>query len=665
MTQTAQLDWPDGLPYSTAFGDVYFSRDSGLEETRHVFVDNNRLPERFAALQANQVFTIGETGFGTGLNFLCAWQSFRRHAPADARLSFVTVEKFPLAAADLKRALALWPDLAREADELCARYTAPPSGWHRFVLDQGRVCLTLIVGDAVQCLPQIDARIDAWFLDGFAPAKNPDMWSDMLFGAMAQLSAPGASFATFTSAGFVRRGLQQAGFAVEKVAGYGSKREMSRGVFQGNGTPPAWQAPWFAYPRLPADAERRAVVVGGGVAGAASARSLANRGWQVTLIERHPTLAREGSGNVQGILYARLSAHGTPLTQLVLAGYRYSLMLLQQWFADQPQAWSQTGVLQLPVDDDERQKQQALLASGLAGDWIEWLNREAASQRAGIELPQGGLFFPHAGWLHPPALARALCEHPNIEIRTDTSVLELSRSESEGQWIVCGESGAMALGTVVVLAGAADSAAFDSTSHLPLKRIRGQVTHLPATADSQVLRTVLCHEGYIAPALQGMHTLGASFKFNVDHLQLTAEEHQENLDMLLAMAPALHHATHADTLDITRLGGRAAWRCTSPDYLPLIGPVVPLRDFVRTYASLALDASHKPTTPAPWAPGLYVNTAHGSRGMITAPLSGEILAAQIEGEPAPLSSALMQALHPNRFAWRRLIRGKIDPAEYL
>ncbi|MBV8469537.1 bifunctional tRNA (5-methylaminomethyl-2-thiouridine)(34)-methyltransferase MnmD/FAD-dependent 5-carboxymethylaminomethyl-2-thiouridine(34) oxidoreductase MnmC [Paludibacterium sp.] len=665
MTHTAQLDWPEGLPFSTAFGDVYFSRDSGLEETRHVFIDGNRLPERFAALAPQQVFTIGETGFGTGLNFLCAWQCFRRHAPPNARLSFVSVEKFPLAAADLRRALALWPELAAEADALCARYVAPPPGWHRFVFDQGRVTLTLIVGEAVPCWQMAEARVDAWFLDGFAPSKNPDMWHDTLFQTMARLARPGASFATFTSAGFVRRGLQAAGFVVEKVPGYGSKREMSRGHYAGGGAQPEWEAPWFAHAPLPAGAERRAVIVGGGVAGAASAWSLANRGWQVALIERHPTLAREGSGNDQGVLYARLSAHDTPLTQLVLAGYRYSLALLQQLLTDRPDDWRQTGVLQLPVDDNDLLKQQALLASGLADGWVEWLDRHAASERAGIELPQGGLFFPQGGWLHPPALARALCDHPGIDVITNTSVLELSQNAADGQWVVSGEQGAIAFGSVVVLAGGADSAAFDCTSHLPLKRIRGQITHLPATADSQALRIVLCHEGYVAPARQGIHTLGASFKFNAEHLLLTAEEHQDNLAMLAAMAPALHAACQADMLDVAHLDGRAGWRCTSPDYLPLIGPVAPMRDFVRAYAPLALDASLKLTEPAPWATGLYVNTAHGSRGMITAPLSGEILAAQIDNEPAPLSAALMQALHPNRFMLRHLMRGKIDPAEYL
>ncbi|HHW1859448.1 TPA: bifunctional tRNA (5-methylaminomethyl-2-thiouridine)(34)-methyltransferase MnmD/FAD-dependent 5-carboxymethylaminomethyl-2-thiouridine(34) oxidoreductase MnmC [Pseudomonas aeruginosa] len=326
--QHAQLDWDEnGQPLSRAFGDVYFSRHSGLNETRHVFLATNRLAERFAALGDGEVLCIGETGFGTGLNFLCAWQLFERVAPAGARLEFVSVEKFPLAAADLRRALALWPELAPWSEALLGQYLAVHPGFQRLAFAGGRVGLTLLLGDALECLPQLDARVDAWFLDGFAPAKNPDMWSPVLFAELARLSAPQATLGTFTSAGFVRRGLVEAGFAMQRVPGYGQKREMLSGTYQG---PPANAGkPWYARP-APHAGRRAALVVGGGLAGCASAASLAARGWQVTLIERHPGLAREASGNPQGVLYLKLSAHGTPLSRLVLSGFGHTRRLLER-----------------------------------------------------------------------------------------------------------------------------------------------------------------------------------------------------------------------------------------------------------------------------------------------------------------------------------------------
>ncbi|POA98103.1 bifunctional tRNA (5-methylaminomethyl-2-thiouridine)(34)-methyltransferase MnmD/FAD-dependent 5-carboxymethylaminomethyl-2-thiouridine(34) oxidoreductase MnmC [Chromobacterium sinusclupearum] len=653
-TAPAQLDWHDGQPFSIAFGDVYFSRDSGLEETRHVFLKHNQLEERFAALPPHGRFVIAETGFGTGLNFLCAWQQFEALAPADARLHFVSAEKYPLTPRDLSQALALWPELAPWSAQLLAQYDTLAPGWHRFLLAGGRVTLTLMVGDVLDALPRLDARIDAWFLDGFAPAKNPDMWQPELFRQMARLSAPGASFATFTSAGVVRRGLAEAGFEVKKAPGHGRKRHISHGWIA---QPPTagWQPPWYARPPQ-RRRERSAIVIGGGIAGAATAHSLAVRGWQVTVIERLPRLAGAASGNPQGVLYTKLSPHMTPLTQLVLSGYAYSLRTLATQLPKDGKDWAACGVLQLAYDAKESEKQQALTALGLPLEIMRKLDQAEAGELAGMPLPSGGLFFPQGGWVHPPALVRQLATHPNITHRIGRSALELSHNPAEGCWTVSDAEGPLAAASVVVLAASAETAQFDPTSHLPLKKIRGQVSEVAATEDSAALRTVLCGEGYISPARQGRHCLGATFKFDTDNLTVREEEHAENLAMLAELAPALHAALGQSPQAIA---GRAAFRCTSPDYLPLIGPVVTRRDFVRAYRELAHDATLQPETDCPWTAGLYVNAAHGSRGMITAPLSGEILAALLEDEPAPLPADLMQAVHPSRFLLRDLIRRKL------
>ncbi len=225
------LDWRDGQPYSRIFGDIYFSRSSGIEEARHVFLRNNCLAKRWQALAPKGLFTVAETGFGTGLNFLCAWQLWRETAPETARLQFVSTEKYPLSCADLGRALAMWPELSALTRLLLTQYALPSSGMQQLLFNDGRVTLTLLLGDACETLSQLHAEIDAWFLDGFAPAKNPDMWQPELFDTMSRLSAHGATFATYTCAGMVRRGLISAGFEVEKVPGFGTKREMLRGSY--------------------------------------------------------------------------------------------------------------------------------------------------------------------------------------------------------------------------------------------------------------------------------------------------------------------------------------------------------------------------------------------------------------------------------------------------
>ncbi|WP_054287080.1 bifunctional tRNA (5-methylaminomethyl-2-thiouridine)(34)-methyltransferase MnmD/FAD-dependent 5-carboxymethylaminomethyl-2-thiouridine(34) oxidoreductase MnmC [Gulbenkiania mobilis] len=655
MTSHASLDWQDGQPVSPAFGDVYFSRESGLEETRHVFLAGNRLPERFAALPAGARFTIAETGFGTGLNFLAAWACFLAHAPADSRLSFVSTEKFPLRREDMARALALWPELERERDALLTQYGSLPSGWHRFLFEEGRVTLTLLVGDVLETLPELDAQVDAWFLDGFAPARNPDMWQPALFAQVARLCAPHGTFATFTSAGAVRRGLAEAGFAVRKVPGHGLKREMSIGELE---RPPqqGWQAPWYACPTPPV--ERSAIVIGGGIAGASTAFSLAERGWRVTLVERHPQLAQEASGNPQGVLYAKLSAHFPPLTRLILAGYGYTLRTLQARHPASEATWAPCGVLQLAYDEEEAARQQKLASAGLPDTLLRTVDQITASALAGLPMPSGGLFFPEGGWVNPPSLVERLATHPRITRRCGEAVLELDWNPEERLWVAQGERAALAMGAVVVLASAAEAAAFDSTRHLPLKRIRGQVTVTPATEASRALKTVLCGHSYISPVRYNTHCMGATFKFNTEDASVNLFEHQENLDMLSTLAPSVFHALGGPRQAMQALGGRAAFRCTTPDYLPLVGPVADAAAFNRVYAPLARDATEHLTTPAPWVPGLYVNTGHGSRGLITAPLSGEVIAACVEGEPAPLPRSLLNGLHPSRFLLRNLVRRK-------
>ncbi|MGY2265156.1 bifunctional tRNA (5-methylaminomethyl-2-thiouridine)(34)-methyltransferase MnmD/FAD-dependent 5-carboxymethylaminomethyl-2-thiouridine(34) oxidoreductase MnmC [Pseudomonas sp. SDO5561_S422] len=651
----AQLDWDDqGRPHSRVFDDVYFSDKSGLEETRYVFLEQNRLQERFAALPVGGRLVIGETGFGTGLNFLCAWQLFEQHAVAGARLHFVSVEKYPLSHADLQRALALWPELAPFAEQLLAQYIAIHQGFQRLVLDNGRVTLTLLIGDALEQLPQLDAQVDAWFLDGFAPAKNPDMWTADLFAELARLAAPGSTISTFTSTGWVRRLINAAGFKMKRTPGIGHKWEILRGEFLGwpAETPaPAAAKPWFARPPA-VSGERHALVIGGGLAGCATAASLAARGWRVSLLERHAALAQEASGNPQGVLYLKLSAHGTALSQLILSGFGHTRRLLEH--LQRGVDWDGCGVLQLAFNAKEAER-QAQLAGAFAPDLLHLLDKEQAQARAGITLEHGGLFFPEGGWVHPPALCEWQARHPLIEVLQHHDALELK--QVDGQWQALQGDTVLAQASVVVLAGAAEIKRFSFSADLPLKRIRGQITRLPQTAQSQALATVVCAEGYVAPPRLGEHTLGASFDFKSDDLTPTVAEHAGNLEMLREISLDLLQRLGADSLAPEQLEGRAAFRCTSPDYLPIVGPLAQREAFDHTYAALGKDARQVPDAPCPWLHGVYINSGHGSRGLVTAPLCAELLAAWLDNEPLPLPRSVSETCHPNRFALRALIRG--------
>lgn len=649
--QQAHLDWDaQGQPLCARFDDLYFSNEDGLAETRYVFLANNQLPERFAALTADQQLVIGETGFGTGLNFLCAWQLFEQHAVTGARLHFVSVEKYPLNKADLQRALDLWPELAPYAEQLLAQYMALPPGFQRLVFADGRIVLTLLIGDALELLGQLDAQVDAWFLDGFAPAKNPDMWTPELFAELARLSHASTTLGTFTSTGYVRRRLNDAGFKMKRVPGLGKKWEVLKGGFIGQAE--VREKPWFARPPQPVG-PRSALVIGAGLAGCATAASLAQRGWQVTLLERHAAIAQEASGNPQGVLYLKLSAHHTTLSRLIVSGFGHTRRLLERLHKGQD--WDSCGVLQLAFDAKEAQR-QAQLAAAFPADLLTNLDRSAAETIAGITLPAGGLFYPEAGWVHPPALCALLSQQPNIQLQLHQEALELRRDGDS--WQAWNGEQLLASASVVVLASAAEIKGFSQSADLPLKRIRGQISRLPATATSRALNTVVCAEGYVAPVRQDEHTLGASFDFNSDDLTLNSADHASNLQLLEEISPELSGALNAAALDPEQLQGRAAFRCTSPDYLPIVGPLADTAAFAEAYAVLSKDARQVPDTPCPWLEGLYINSGHGSRGLITAPLSGELLAAWLDNEPLPLPRSVAEACHPNRFALRKLIRGK-------
>lgn len=647
------IDWVDGQPYSPQFGDVYFSRASGIEEARHVFLEGNRIVERFAALAPDGVFAIGETGFGTGLNFLCAWRAFREAAPAGARLHYVSTELLPLSAADLGRALSLWPELQPLATRLLEQWDDQPRGWQRFVFDGGRVALTLLIGDARETLPQLDGVIDAWFLDGFAPSRNPELWAPELMQVVSAHSRAGTTCATYSSAGDVRRALQAAGFRIEKTPGFGPKREMLRGVCEAP-APVPYRAPWLQRP-LTESLRREAIVIGAGLAGTAAAASLAARGIDVVLIERHETIAQEASGNAQGVLYAKFSPHDTALTRLLVAGMQFSLREIAHRLPEDGSTWSRCGVLQLAHDAAEVHRQSGLARQAWPATFLRSVERTEAAALAGVAVETGGLFLERAGWVHPPALCTAFTRHPRIRVLASSEALQIDRLPA-GRWRVSGVGGWKEEAALVVVAAAADARAFAAVAHLPTHVIRGQLTHLSRNDASGKLKTVLCGEGYIAPARHGLHCLGATFGIRDAGIDLRADDHRENLAMLRSLSPVLAGAFPEAADDPGRCAGRAALRCMSPDYLPIVGPVTDASAFSARYARLSKDATTRFEGSAPWLDGLFVSVAHGSRGLLTAPVAGELIAAQALGEPLPVPESVADALSPSRFLARGLKR---------
>jgi len=659
--QPATLYWNEsGVPVSDTFNDVYYSQENGLEESRHVFLMGNDLPQRWHN-HPRRHFCIGELGFGTGLNFLLTWQAWRELPDSRPDLHYFSIEKHPLTNADLASALDAWPALAPLAEPLLHAYPGLLAGQHRVLLDEGRVRLDLWWEDAADALQELADReqplVDAWYFDGFAPSHNASMWTAPLLQAAAALSRPGASLATFTVAGQVRRNLTDAGFQVEKVAGYGRKRECLRGrleTMQRSATS-RHISPWDIPARTPGR-PAHVLVVGGGLAGCHAAAALARRGVAVTLLEQG-ALAAAGSANDQGILYTRLSRRHSTLVDFALQSFQFASTFYRKML--------QAGTLIAQVDGElcgsfqqsDSATDMATLGEALVGleELAQVLDASCASDILGIDQPSAGYWYPRSGWLSPNAICQSLVNNANIHVMEYCGEVTLCADGEQWQAVAGGHI--LAQAACAIAATGTGATAMSQLQWLPLQNIRGQITHLPATHPFNGLRASLCHDGYIAPARQGRHSIGATFDISGNDATPCLGDHLENLARLADAVPVWREAL--ESLDPATLEGRVGFRCASPDYLPVVGPAPEVSRFLEDFAPLRKNARKVIATKGSFLPGLYVSTAHGSRGLTSTPIAAELLASMICLEPPPFSRALCRGLAPARFIIRDLASNRI------
>ncbi|AHG18814.1 FAD-dependent oxidoreductase [Chania multitudinisentens RB-25] len=665
--QTAALSWNEqGTPVSKQFDDVYFSNQDGLEETRYVFLNGNRLPQRFTE-HARSGFIVAETGFGTGLNFLTLWQAFARFRSAYPtatlqRLHFISFEKFPLQPADLAAAHAQWPELAAFASELRAQWPLPLAGCHRLLLADGNITLDLWFGDVNQLLPHIDAsmnnQIDAWFLDGFAPSKNPDMWNEPLFAAMARFARPGGSFATFTAAGFVRRGLQQAGFTVSKCKGFGQKREMLAGSLPADAPPTAHPQPWLL--RQAAQNTDDVAIIGGGIASALVALALLRRGANVTLYCADAQPAEGASGNRQGALYPLLNGRGDALERFFSAAFPFARRqydaLLQQG-AEFDHQWC--GVSQLAYDDKNAGKIAKILAVAWPPALTQAADHDTLSALCGVDTGFGGIHYPLGGWLCPAELTRtalALAQQQGLTCHYQHRLVGLERAGAG--WQLQFAAGHTCEHATVILANGHQLPALAQSAALPITAVRGQVSHIPTTPALSALKQVLCYDGYLTPVnpANQQHCIGASYQRGETSTEYRESEQQENRTRLLRCLP---DQAWPQQVDINGQQARCGVRSAIRDHMPMVGALPDYAATLAQYGDLPQQRLRGAAiADAPIHSGLFVIGALGSRGLCSAPLAAEILAAQLFGEPLPGDAETLAALNPNRLWVRKLLKGR-------
>ncbi|MDO4997110.1 MAG: FAD-dependent 5-carboxymethylaminomethyl-2-thiouridine(34) oxidoreductase MnmC [Neisseria sp.] len=407
--------------------------------------------------------------------------------------------------------------------------------------------------------------------------------------------------------------------------------------------------PWF----MPSAVSpvSQVAVIGAGLAGAATAYALAKRGVKILVLEKN-TIAHAASGNHQGLLYAKISAHATEQSELLLGAYGYTRRLIEQLLPDSD-AWQACGVLHVNHDANETKRNAQLAQQNEHRSIYHHVNQEFASEVAGVGVPNDALFWQQGVSLNPPSFARALLNHANISVHENCTLESLTLGETEH--VLHTSQGIFSASHIVFCTGA-DSKKIAELQHLPWQMIRGQTSLVPARADLP-LKTALSGASYISPAWQGWHCYGASFvpHDEGDDWRLSEEIHNQNELHQLCPELAQKLLPSADGMEnLPR--GRAAIRCDSPDHLPTVGAIADDAALKQVYAKLALDKNYRLNAPCPYLPRVYVNAAHGSRGIATAPWCAEAIAAEILGFPHPFSARLRAALHPNRHSIRTIIR---------
>ncbi|HEY4957786.1 MAG TPA: FAD-dependent 5-carboxymethylaminomethyl-2-thiouridine(34) oxidoreductase MnmC, partial [Caldimonas sp.] len=649
----------DGTPRSADYGDLYHPRGGALAQARHVFLNGDGLAERW---RGRERFVVLETGFGLGNNFLATWSAWRADPQRCRQLHFLSIEATPPSQADF-RAAARDPALAPLAAELADRW--PPLTWnlHRRSFDADRVELLLAFGDIAAWLPQLVARVDAFFLDGFAPARNPAMWDGRLFKAMARLAAADATVATWTAARAVRDGLRSAGFVVEAAAGSGGKRDITRARFAPRFTPrPAPRQAMLAPSAKPAwrstpagGATRPVVIVGAGLAGCALAGALAERGRSSLLLERQDDVAREGSGNAAGLFHGVVHRIDGRHARFHRAAASAARDAVQEAIRAHGVRGSVAGLLRVEFGATGRDALQAIVdALGLPPDCVQALDAKGASELAGVPLSAPAWHHPHGGWVDPRGLARAALARAGgqAELRTGCAIASL-RHEA-GEWLLLDETGVtVAAADAVALCNAGGAFDLLGGAPWPVERQRGQtsgiaVTHLPANA---IPRLPLTGVGYALPAIDGTVWFGASAQWNDSDAAVRPADHLDNLERLARLVglPAWAPRIGLDDID-----GRTGFRWQSRDRLPIIGAVPAALAVVAGFAGPAT-APRRLDQPrlVPRAPGLFVFSALGSRGIASSTLGAQLLAAAIAGAPSPVEADLLDAVDPARFLVRR------------
>ena len=588
-----------------------------------------------------------------------------------ASIIFISIEKYPLSKTQLTQSLSIFPELKEFSDQLIAQYpdssvathAENSSNEHQLSFFNGKFILKLIFSDAEQALAKISIMnkrqngkadkglVDAWYIDGFSPEKNPEMWSEKLFEQIARLSKEQATLSTFTVSGKVRQQLKQVGFRITKQTSNNDKKEITTGVYQQN-----HQTNLGYQLRSNINKPQQVSIIGGGIASACAAYILTQHDIKVTLYCKDNNIAQGASSNATAALYPLLHQQQDDISLFYQQAFWRAKSLYQKLHDDGYKfCHDWCGLLEVSYKTALEKRQKSFeKINAWPENLIKSINKETASNISGIPLKNGGLFMPNAGWIAPQELVeqlfKAAADTNKLRIETNIDVNKIQHKNDK--WQLSTNKGELTA-NILIICGGAETIKLNIIDQLPLTSVRGQVTSMKTNSQMKNLSTVLCHKGYLTPSNNEQHCIGATFEKNSFDTTTKTEDDEFNLEMLNKCLPELENWTVADIAK-----SKARLRCMTPDHLPMVGSVPDIDKHKDLYQHLSKDKNWPYNQPAPVIKNLYVMTGFGARGLCSAPLLADILAADLCGTPYPVDNKLLFNLAPNRFVIRDLIRSK-------
>lgn len=620
-------------PFSKKFDDIYFSKISGVDESLHNFILQHDFKNRWS--EKSDYFSILELGFGTGLNFLLSYKHWQENRSNCKRLHYLACEVSPIKKHELGKIHSNWPELSYYSNKLLEKLPENIQGFHRVSFLDDNIELTLLYGDARKTLKKLNASIDAFYLDGFSPKKNSELWSKEIFCELSRLSSSKTTLSSFSSSSEVRKNLEKNNFIVEKKPGFAHKREMLTARLCKEKTKET---------TLP----KKVIVVGAGLAGTSVAAAFLKRGIAVHLIEEKNDIALGSSGNQSAIIMPHISASPDLRTRLSFSGFNYSRSLIlgleKQGFIT---GYNHSGVFRLPNSNRLKTVLDKLEELKIDKETARKLSKEETSSILGIEVNTEALYYPTGAYVNPRQLCNSLLKiSDNLKLSLNKKIKQIIQTES-GWEVYADKEDLVDSAEILVIANANHARELKQTAHIRLEPVRGQVVLLPESSQTKNLKSVLCYDGYIAPSINGLHMLGATFEHEEDHAEVCPKK-------TINLVERLNNYLK-EPLDISdyKLKGRVSFRSTTPDHLPIIGKLNDPEKFRENYRAVKyrnVDFENKNN----WHPGLYVSLGHGSQGVITCPLAGEVIACDVLGEPMPMDEDLIRFTNPLRFQVREL-----------